>query len=60
MLVIIPACGRGERFKKQGYELIKPLIPVMGRTMIDAVVEALYLDVMRVMNVSSVRTSKLS
>ena len=47
MLVIIPACGRGERFKKQGYELIKPLIPVMGRTMIDAVVEALYLDVMR-------------
>ena len=44
MLVIVPACGRGERFKNNGYDVIKPLIPVLGRPMIDAVVGALCLD----------------
>ena len=44
MRVIVPACGLGERFKKEGYELIKPKIPIAGEPMIVAVVRALSLD----------------
>ena len=44
MRVVVPACGRGERFKKEGYETIKPKIPIAGEPMIDAVVRALSLD----------------
>lgn len=44
MRVVVPACGLGERFKKEGYETIKPKIPIAGEPMIDAVVRALSLD----------------
>ena len=44
MRVVVPACGRGERFKREGYETIKPKIPIAGEPMIDAVVRALSLD----------------
>lgn len=44
MRVLIPACGRGERFRAQGYEDIKPLIPVIGKAMIHVVTEALCVD----------------
>ncbi len=41
MRIIIPACGRGERFKAAGYDTIKPLVPVFGRPMIERVIEEL-------------------
>ena len=37
--VVIPAAGRGSRFKKAGWEKPKPLIDVNGKAMIDAVIE---------------------
>ena len=40
MRVVIPACGRGERFKREGYETIKPKIPIAGEPMLDAAVLA--------------------
>ena len=44
MRVVVPACGLGKRFIKEGYETIKPKIPIVGEPMIDAVVRALSLD----------------
>ena len=44
MRIVIPACGRGDRFKKAGYDTIKPMILIDGKPMIDAVVHALSLD----------------
>lgn len=44
MRVLIPACGLGERFKSAGYDVVKPLIPINGRPMIDRVIEALRLQ----------------
>ena len=44
MRVVIPACGRGERFKREGYETIKPKIPIAGEPMLDAAVRSLSLD----------------
>ena len=41
MKIIIPACGKGDRFRAAGYDTIKPLIKVHGRPMIDCVVQAL-------------------
>ena len=41
MKIIIPACGKGERFRAAGYDTIKPLIKVHGKPMIDCVVQAL-------------------
>ena len=41
MKIIIPACGKGERFRAAGYDTIKPLIKVDGKLMIDCVVQAL-------------------
>lgn len=43
MKVLIPACGKGERFRAAGYDTIKPLINVYGIPMIDRVVQALRL-----------------
>jgi bifunctional N-acetylglucosamine-1-phosphate-uridyltransferase/glucosamine-1-phosphate-acetyltransferase GlmU-like protein len=43
MIIIIPACGRGERFKAAGYAAVKPLISVYGEPMIDRVISALHL-----------------
>lgn len=47
MRVVIPACGRGERFRARGYEEIKPLIAVTGVPMIQVVVDALRIDAAR-------------
>lgn len=44
MIVLIPACGRGERFRTAGYDTVKPLISVYGVPMIDRVVSALSID----------------
>jgi len=44
MRILIPACGNGERFKAAGYNVVKPLIPVNGRPMIDRVIDALQLE----------------
>ena len=41
MRIVIPACGKGERFRAAGYDTIKPLIKVHGEPMIDCVVRAL-------------------
>ena len=43
MKVVIPACGKGERFRAAGYDVIKPLVKVHGEPMIDCVVRALNL-----------------
>lgn len=43
MNIIIPACGQGKRFSEAGYEVIKPLIPVCGTTMIEKVIKSLQL-----------------
>ena len=45
MIIIIPASGRGERFKASGYATVKPLISVFGEPMVDRVVSALHLRV---------------
>lgn len=39
--IVVPMAGRGERFKKAGFDLPKPLLPVFGRPMIEVVVENL-------------------
>ena len=39
--VIIPMAGRGSRFSEKGFSLPKPLIPVLGKPMIQAVIENL-------------------
>lgn len=44
MNVLIPMAGRGSRFEAQGYTLPKPLIDVLGKPMIQTVVENLGLD----------------
>lgn len=41
MNVVIPMAGAGSRFQKAGYDMIKPLIDVRGRPMIQRVVENL-------------------
>ncbi|CEG01922.1 Aminoglycoside phosphotransferase [Ostreococcus tauri] len=41
MRIVIPACGKGERFRAAGYDTIKPLIKVHGEPMIDCVMRAL-------------------
>ena len=43
MKIVVPACGKGERFRAAGYEALKPLIAVYGQPMIDRVVSALNL-----------------
>ena len=39
--IVIPMAGRGSRFQSAGYELPKPLIPVVGRPMIERVIQNL-------------------
>lgn len=39
--IVIPMAGRGSRFAKEGYTLPKPLIPLRGFPMIQAVIENL-------------------
>jgi len=39
MNIIIPLCGKGERFSKDGYKEPKPLIPVFNKTMIENVLD---------------------
>ena len=41
MQLLIPMAGQGSRFAKEGYKLPKPLIPVDGKPMIQAVVDYL-------------------
>jgi NDP-sugar pyrophosphorylase family protein len=36
--IVVPMAGRGSRFLSEGFTLPKPLIPVLGRPMIDVVV----------------------
>jgi UDP-N-acetylglucosamine diphosphorylase / glucose-1-phosphate thymidylyltransferase / UDP-N-acetylgalactosamine diphosphorylase / glucosamine-1-phosphate N-acetyltransferase / galactosamine-1-phosphate N-acetyltransferase len=42
--VIIPMAGLGSRFSNHGYKIAKPFIPVLGKPMIQNVVENLNLD----------------
>lgn len=44
MNVLIPMAGAGSRFQKAGYTFPKPLIDVMGKPMIQLVVENLNID----------------
>jgi NDP-sugar pyrophosphorylase family protein len=39
--IVIPMAGRGSRFANEGYELPKPLIPVLGKPMIQVVINNL-------------------
>src|SRR4051812_12441309 len=39
MYVLIPAAGNGSRFKQAGYELPKPMIDVLGESMIQRVID---------------------
>ena len=39
--IVIPMAGRGSRFQKEGYTLPKPLIPVLGKPMIQVVINNL-------------------
>ncbi len=40
--IVVPMAGRGSRFQKEGYELPKPLIPVLGKKpMIEVVIHNL-------------------
>ncbi len=39
--IVVPMAGRGSRFQKEGYELPKPLIPVLGKPMIQVVINNL-------------------
>jgi NDP-sugar pyrophosphorylase family protein len=41
MNIIIPIGGIGKRFKDEGFDLPKPLIPVLGKPMIYRVIENL-------------------
>ena len=41
MNIIIPLCGIGKRFQEAGYVLPKPLIDVMGKSMIENVLDHL-------------------
>lgn len=41
MNIIIPACGEGKRFKQAGYKEPKHLIPVLGKPMIERVVDSI-------------------
>lgn len=44
MNIIIPLCGKGERFVKQGYETPKPFIQVLGKEIIRYVLNSLKLS----------------
>jgi HAD superfamily hydrolase (TIGR01509 family) len=44
MNIIIPLGGKGDRFKKNGYEVPKPLIKVFEKTMIEYVLDNLSLN----------------
>ena len=44
MNVIIPLGGMGERFLNEGYNKPKPLIQILGKTMIQHVIDSLNLD----------------
>jgi len=44
MKILIPACGLGERFRAVGYDMVKPLIPVYGKPMIDRVISSLQME----------------
>jgi NDP-sugar pyrophosphorylase family protein len=37
--IVIPMAGEGSRFSQAGYDLPKPLIPVIGKPMIQWVIE---------------------
>lgn len=42
MNVIIPMTGYGTRFVVAGYDILKPVIPVMGKPMIEWIVKGMY------------------
>lgn len=44
MNIVIPMAGRGERFRKDGYDKPKPLIDFGGKTMIEYAIESLELE----------------
>lgn len=44
MNILIPMAGLGDRFKKQGYTVDKPMIPINGEPMIKKVLNALGID----------------
>lgn len=37
--IVIPAAGRGQRFKDAGYTIPKPYLPIGGKTMLERVIE---------------------
>lgn len=44
MILIIPLGGKGERFKNEGYTLPKPLVRVLGKPIIEWILDSLYLN----------------
>jgi len=44
MNIVIPMAGLGNRFKIEGYDDIKPMIKIGGRTMIERVIDSLNFD----------------
>jgi len=44
MNIIIPLGGMGERFSNEGYTKPKPLIPILGKSMIQHVIDKLCLN----------------
>ena len=39
--IVVPMAGRGSRFRDAGFDLPKPLIPVLGRPMVRVVIDNL-------------------
>jgi dTDP-glucose pyrophosphorylase len=39
MNIVVPMSGKGSRFKEKGYDVMKPLLPVHGKPMIQAVIQ---------------------
>ena len=41
MFIFIPLCGKGERFRNNGYTIPKPLIPVLNKPIIQYVLDSI-------------------
>lgn len=41
MLVVLPLCGVGERFQREGYHTPKPLVPLHGKRMLFHIIDSL-------------------
>mgnify|MGYP005825258877 FL=1 len=60
MKILIPMAGEGSRFAQEGYTFPKPLINVLGKPMIQSVVENLDFDCEYIFLVRKEHVKKLS